>query len=159
MKYHSWSALVVLVASCGLALGEDPAPRKSPDQSGEGASIDSLRRIVVECNRKSIEAFKKGDLLAVARFYTDDATIYFPRDKKVHGREAIDRMWTSIKGPKDWKLETFEVGGTTEAIFEVGRSTLTCEVNGKDATYACSYVVIWKRQKDGSYLTHTDIYN
>jgi ketosteroid isomerase-like protein len=52
-----------------------------------------------------------------------------------------------------------EVGGTKEAIFEVGKSSLTTEVDGKESTYTCDYVVIWKRQKDGSYRAHTDIYN
>jgi hypothetical protein len=37
-----------------------------------------MRRVVDECNRRAILAFKKGDMLAVARGYTDDATIYFP---------------------------------------------------------------------------------
>jgi transcriptional regulator GlxA family with amidase domain len=122
-------------------------------------SNQSLRAIVEECNRKSIEDFKKGDMLAVARGYTDDATIYFPRGKKVHGREAIDRLWKSIQGPKDWKLETYEVGGTSEAIYEVGKSSLIYQVDGKEVSYVCDYVVIWKRQKDGTYRTHTDIYN
>jgi len=44
-------------------------------------------------------------------------------------------------------------------VYEVGRSTLTTVVNGKESTYACDYVVIWKRQKDGTYRAQTDIYN
>jgi ketosteroid isomerase-like protein len=130
-----------------------------PDDHVKAARLDPLRRIVDECNRKAIEDFKKGDMLAVARGYADDATIYFPRGKKVHGREAIDRYWQSLKGAKDWKLETVEVGGTAEAIYEVGKSSLTTAVNGKESTYVCDYVVIWKRQKDGSYRAHTDIFN
>jgi ketosteroid isomerase-like protein len=135
------------------------ASEKPAGQARDGASVQALRRIVDDCNRKSIEAFKKGDMLAVARLYTDDATIYFPRGKHVRGRRAIDQLWMSIKGPKDWKLETLEVGGTKEAIYEVGKSSLTTEENGKESTYVCDYVVIWKRQKDGSYKTQTDIYN
>jgi ketosteroid isomerase-like protein len=136
-----------------------PATNNARTTPADGVSIDSLRQIVEDCNRRSIEAFKKGDMLAVARLYADDGTIYFPRDKKVAGRKAIDGLWTSIKGPKDWKLETLEVGGTKEAIYEVGKSSLTTELDGKESTYTCDYVVIWKRQKDGSYRAHTDIYN
>jgi erythromycin esterase len=136
--------------------------KRSPSAAPKEASTDdpdSLRAIVAQCNRESIEAFKKGDMLAVARGYADDATIYFPRGQKVHGRKAIDRYWQEVKGAKDWKLEIIEVGGTKEAIYEVGKSTLTTEVNGKESTYVCDYVVIWKRQKDGTYRTHTDIFN
>jgi ketosteroid isomerase-like protein len=135
------------------------SPYGAADEPTGAPRRDPLRQIVEERNRKVIEDFKKGDMRAVARSYADDATIYFPRGKKVHGREAIDRYWQSVKGAKDWKLETFEVGGTNEAIYEVGRSSLTTEVEGKETTYVCDYVVIWKRQKDGTYLTHTDIFN
>ena len=62
-------------------------------------------------------------------------------------------------GAGQFSLETIEVGGTKEAIYEVGKSSLTTEVDGKKSTYVCDYVVIWKRQKNGSYRTHTDIYN
>ena len=136
-----------------------PATNDASPKPADNASVDSLRHIVDECNRQSIEAFKKGDMLAVSRGYTDDATIYFPRGKKVAGRQAIDQMWTSIKGAKDWKLETIEVGGTKDAIYEIGKSSLTTVVDGKDNTYTCDYVVIWKRQKDGTYRAQTDIYN
>jgi ketosteroid isomerase-like protein len=129
------------------------------DRKANTSRARSLRQIVDECNRKSIADFKKGDMLAVARGYADDATIYFPRGKKVHGRKAIDRYWQGVKGAKDWKLETIEVGGTRDAIYEVGKSSLTTTVDGKESTYACDYIVIWKRQPDGTYRTHTDIFN
>jgi uncharacterized protein (TIGR03067 family) len=134
-------------------------PDKGPDRSVEEASVNVLRRIVDECNRQSIAAFKKGDMLAVAHGYADDATIYFPSNRRVHGRQAIDRYWQQIKGPKDWTLRTIEVGGTKDAIYEVGKSSLITEVDGKESKYVCDYVVIWKPQKDGSYRAHTDIFN
>ncbi|HEV3298889.1 MAG TPA: tetratricopeptide repeat protein [Planctomycetaceae bacterium] len=134
-----------------------PPAKASPSVSPSQAT--SLRQIVEECNRKVIADFKRGDMLAVARSYADDATIYFGRGQEVHGRHAIDRYWQMVKGAKDWKLEAIEVGGTPAAIYEIGKSSLTTEVNGKGSTYVCDYVVIWKRQKDGTYRTHSDIFN
>jgi ketosteroid isomerase-like protein len=139
----------------------------SSREQGEGeaaktmaaAKATVLRQIVEERNRRVIEDFKKGDMHAVARSYADDATIYFAQGQHVHGRQAIDRYWQAVKGAKDWKLEALEVGGTSEAIYEIGKSTLTTKTNGEDNTYVCDYVVIWKRQKDGTYRTHTDIFN
>jgi ketosteroid isomerase-like protein len=125
----------------------------------EAADAAALRKIVDDCNRQAVDAFKKGDMKAVASGYADDATIYFPRGQKVHGREAIDKYWSNVKGAKDWKLEVSDVGGTLDAIYEVGKSTVTTDVDGKKDTYVCDYVVIWKRQKDGSYKAHTDIFN
>jgi ketosteroid isomerase-like protein len=152
-------ANVLLLMVVGILFSADKPIDAAAGKDAGPSSGDALLRIVDDCNRKAIEDFKKGDMLAVARGYTDDATIYFPRGKKVHGRQAIDRYWQGVKGAKDWKLETIEVGGTKEAIYEVGKSTLTTEVGGKENTYVCDYVVIWKRQKDGTYRTHTDIFN
>jgi ketosteroid isomerase-like protein len=150
------SALTGALIVAGTLAGEG---KRQNDGQEDTSRARSLRQIVDDCNRKSIADFKKGDMLAVARGYADDATIYFPRGKKVHGRKAIDRYWQGVKGAKDWKLETIEVGGTRDAIYEVGKSSLTTIVNGKEGTYVCDYVVIWKRQPDGTYRTHTDIFN
>ena len=119
----------------------------------------SLRQIVEECNRKVIADLTKGDMLAVARSYADDATIYFSPGRKVRGREAIDRYWQGVKGAKDWKRKVLEVGGTREAIYEIGKSSLTTQIDGKESTYDCDYIVIWKRQVDGTYRTYADIFN
>jgi len=130
----------------------------------KAADASSLRLIVEGMNRKLIEAFNRKDLSGVARIYADDATIYYPhyqskQGKKIQGREAIDKYWMAIEKPKEWKLEIVEVGGTKEAIWEIGKSTLTEEFNGKDITYVSDFIVIWKLQKDGTYRIHTDIYN
>jgi ketosteroid isomerase-like protein len=150
------TALTGVLIVAGTFAGER---KRQNDGQGDTLGARSLRHIVDECNRQSIADFKKGDMLAVARGYADDATIYFPRGKKVQGRKAIDRYWQGVKGAKDWKLETIEVGGTRDAIYEVGKSFLTTVVDGKESTYVCDYVVIWKRQPDGTYRTHTDIFN
>jgi ketosteroid isomerase-like protein len=150
------TALTGVLIVAGTFAGER---KRQNDGQGDTSGVRSLRQIVDECNQKSIADFKKGDMLAVARGYADDATIYFPRGKKVRGRKAIDRYWQGVKGAKDWKLETIEVGGTRDAIYEVGKSSLTTLVDGKESTYVCDYVVIWKRQPDGTYQTHTDIFN
>ena len=127
--------------------------------AGDETDMSSIRPLIEEHNRRMVEAFKRGDNLAVSRFYADDATIFYHRGKKIHGREALDKYWTSIKGGKDWKLEVIELGGDAETVYQIGRSTLTTEREGKQSTYACDFVVIWKRQKDGTYKIHLDIYN
>ena len=140
------------------------AQNKNLARKATHAENAALFRIVEEMNRKQIETFNRGDLLGTARIYADDATIYFPnwatrQAGRIRGREAIDKYWLAIKNPKQWKLEIVEVGGTKDAIWEIGKSTLTEEVDGKDATYVGDFIVIWKRQRDGSYRIHADIYN
>ncbi len=119
----------------------------------------ALRREIVEANRRMVEAMKRGDLAGVARFYADDATILFHRGQKIRGRQAVDNYWTSIKGAKDWKLDVIEVGGSRDEAYQIGKSSFTSEVNGKESTYTCDFLVIWKRQKDGALKIYVDIYN
>ncbi|MCP9496316.1 MAG: DUF4440 domain-containing protein [Pyrinomonadaceae bacterium MAG19_C2-C3] len=119
----------------------------------------SIRREIVETNRKMVETMKRGDLLGVSRFYADDAIILFHRGKKLQGRKAIDDYWTSIKGAKDWKLDVIEVGGSRDEVYQIGKSSFTSEADGKENTYTCDFVVIWKRQTDGAYKIYVDIYN
>jgi uncharacterized protein (TIGR02246 family) len=160
------SLLVLITASAGHAAAQGRArsafsiaPVEALSSKTDEADMASLRPLIEEHNRKMVDAFKRGDFLAVARFYADDATIFSYRGEKIQGREAIDKYWTSIKGAKDWKLEVVELGGDRETIYQIGRSTLTTEREGKQSTYACDFVVIWKRQKDGAYKIHVDIYN
>ena len=119
----------------------------------------SMQREIAENSRRMVEAMKRGDLLGVARFYADDATIIFHRGQKLHGRKAVDAYWTSIKGAKDWKLDVIEVGGSRNEVYQIGKSSFTSETNGKEGNYTCDYVAIWKRQKDGTLKIYVDIYN
>lgn len=165
MKHLVLLLLLITVSAAHSAAQEQAGkamyarPPISLSSTSDEADMSSIRPVIEEHNRKMVEAFKRGDYLAVAHFYADDATIFSYRGEKVRGREAIDKYWTSIRGAKDWKLEVIELGGDRETIYQIGRSTLTSEHDGKLNTYACDFVVIWKRQKDGTYKIHVDIYN
>jgi ketosteroid isomerase-like protein len=128
----------------------------SSDKKGELAKI---RLKIEETNRQMVEAFKRGNLLDVAAFYEDEATIYYPRGMKVHGRKAIDSYWNNVKGGKDWKLEVIEVGGDNKTVYEIGKSTFVSEINGKESTFVSDFVLIWKFQKNGKYKIHVEIFN
>jgi hypothetical protein len=96
-------AVTVDAANHRLQLEEGPPtppaadPPAGPPAAAARAVLAKLRRIVDECNRQSIEAFKKGDMLAVACGYAADATICVPPGKQVRGRKAIDRYYPGKK--------------------------------------------------------------
>jgi len=128
-------------------------------ESESEAEKAALRREIVEANRRMVETMKRGDLPGVARFYADDATILFHQGQKIQGRQAVDTYWTSIKGAKDWKLDVIEVGGSLDEAYQIGKSSFTSVMNGKENTYTCDFVAVWKRQKDGALKIYVDIYN
>jgi len=118
------------------------------------AFAEAPRAEIERINREMTAALERGDGLAVAAVYADDARIVGPRGKTVHGREAIDHYWSRIKNAT-WKLEVFDTGGTKDDAYQIGRSTLT----SGGGTYACDFVLIWKRDAAGKLRIHLDLYN
>lgn len=152
-------ALMLVAPASGRAPRAAGAQRETPPPAAETSTRAQLRREIEELNRRMVETMKRGDPAGVAAFYADDATIYFSRDKRVRGRKAIDAYWAGLKGGKDWVLEVYEVGGERDAAYEIGRSTFTSEVDGRQSVYACDILVIWQRQKDGQLKIHADFFN
>ena len=123
------------------------------------AQSSPLHQEIDSLNRAMERAFAKGDMMAVARFYADDAKLMGPRDSDVSGRAAIDRYWSGIMGAKSWKLEALQVGGDRNTAYQVGRSTLVTTRGGADQTSVSRFVVIWKRQPDGQLRIALDFYH
>ena len=123
------------------------------------AQQSALRQEIDSLNRAMEQAFAKGDMAAVAKFYADDAKLMGPRNADVVGRAAIDRYWLNIRGAKSWKLEVIDVGGDRATAYQVGRSTLVTAGGGGDQTSVSRFVVIWKRQPDGKLRIALDFYH
>ena len=123
------------------------------------AQRSTLRQEIDSLNRAMEQAFAKGDMAAVAKFYADDAKLMGPGGADISGRAAIDRYWQEIKGAKSWKLEVIELGGDRTTAYQVGRSTLVTSGGGGDRTSVSRFVVIWKRQPDGKLRIALDFYH
>ncbi len=115
---------------------------------------EAPREEIERLNREMTAALNRGDGLAVAAIYADDARIVGPKRQTVEGREAINQYWSRIKNAK-WTLEVREVGGTKDDAYEVGVSTLTSE----RGSYTCDFVLLWKRDASGKLRIHLDLYN
>lgn len=130
-------------------------PALSQAQSSELAAI---RTEVEAVNRAMEAAFNCGDMLAVAGFYADDATMMGP-GQRIRGRENLNRYWQSIPNPKSWKLDVFEVGGSKDEPWQLGRSTLVSgSPSGQEHTSIVDFIVLWRRQSDGQLRIHVDMY-
>jgi ketosteroid isomerase-like protein len=145
MRASRW--LILLIALILPAM----ARAQSPDLAAIRAEVESV-------NRAMEAAFNRGDMLAVARFYADDAAIMGPR-MRVRGRENLDRYWQGITNPKSWRLDVFEVGGSRDEPWQVGRSTLvSLGAGGEEHTSVVDFIVLWRRQADGRLRIHVDMY-
>jgi ketosteroid isomerase-like protein len=122
-------------------------------------SADTLKAEIEAVNREMEIAFGRKDLLAVAKFYADDARLIGPRGQEVRGRAAIDAYWVNVRNPKSWRLEAFDIGGSATEAFQFGRSTLVQENAAGDRTSVTDFVVIWKRGLDGMWKIALDFYH
>ena len=165
MALQSVMSLTLLAASVSgfvlAAMGSSVVTTAPPDPSGAWPVVadSALRAEVKALNAAMVAAFDR-DPATVARFYADSARIVGPRRQTVQGRVAIDRYWAAIRKPGAWKLEVVEVGGSRAEAHQIGVSTLTStSSDGRQGTYVCDFVVIWKRQRDGTMRIMLDLYN
>lgn len=138
-------------------------PASLESQSRGAGSSDSsrdraLRAEIVAVSDSMVAAFNRGDLLAVARFYTDDARVDGERGALVMGREAIDKYWTGIRNAKSWKLEVIAVGGHRDHPWQTGRSTLVQSGPQGDRVSVVEYLAVWRRDRNGGLRLAVDYY-
>lgn len=128
-------------------------------QSG-GDTTSALFREIKARNVAMEVAFNRGDLLGVSRFYTDDARIV-SRNGTVdaEGRVALDRYWAGIRGGKSWRLDVLGVGGTPDAPYQVGRSTLVFDPGTGERTAVTHFLVLWRREASGELRIFLDYYH
>jgi ketosteroid isomerase-like protein len=131
-----------------------------PGADSRSATADSaLRAEVAALNAAMVAAFHR-DPATVARFYADSAKIVGPKRQTVAGRAAIDHYWAGIRRPATWTLDVVDVGGSRAEAYQIGVSSLTSTgSDGQSRTYVCDFVVIWKRQADGTLRIALDLYN
>lgn len=120
------------------------------DLAAAKASIDAM-------NAKVGESFRKKDSVAIASYYTDDATMLPPNSDPVKGAGILS-AWGAFcnMGISDLKLMADEVSGNGDQLAEVGHYEMV-GADGKTADKG-KYLVIWK-PVDGGWKLHRDIWN
>lgn len=128
--------------------------------------------------------FRAKNLQAIAGIYLDNGYLISPRES-VTGREQINNYWNSIKDPIDWKLTSYLITGSEKSLFEsdvyknlpnkppgweklhldlkdavyqIGKSELKSLWNGKESLSVVNFILIWKKQADGSFKILADTY-
>lgn len=129
---------------------------------GKDEGVREAQAAIEAANAKFSEAFARGDGKALAAMYTSDAIVFPPDSEMIRGNEAIGEFWKATRqsGVQSALLTTDDVGRSGDVAYEAGKVTLTIQPAGKEPTKAAAkYVVVWKRQPDGSWKLHRDIWN
>jgi uncharacterized protein (TIGR02246 family) len=125
-------------------------------------SVLEASAAIEAANTKFSKAFERGDSKAISGMYTSDAIAFPPESEMIQGNEAIAEFWNATRnsGVTSVTLATLDVDRDGDIAYEVGKVFLTILAEGKEPTTASAkYVVVWKRQVDGSWKLHRDIWN
>ncbi len=115
-----------------------------------------------ETNRQFEAAISGGDAAGAAAVYTDNGKLLAPDAPAITGREAIQVYWQAVldMGAKSVSLHTLDLEEIGDTAVETGAATLNIQTEGEDSAQAeGKFVVIWKRQADGSWKWDTDCFN
>jgi uncharacterized protein (TIGR02246 family) len=128
----------------------------------ETFDVVKVQKSIEESCAKYSQAIREGNLAGVVDGYTVDATLVPPDGEIVKGKQAIEEMYTKFfqMGMKDIAFTTIEVGGSGDTAYEIGKTKVRIQPEGQAAMIdSTKYLVIWKRQADGMWKVHVDIWN
>ena len=116
------------------------------------------RKAIDKANAEFAAAMNKGDVVTAMRVYADDAKLLPPNSPAVSGKANIQGFWEGAAqalGIKHVSMNTVAVEFIDDTAIEQGEYTLDLAA-GEDKG---KFVVVWKRQPDGSWKWHLDIFN
>lgn len=141
------------------------APPVSDPASAPTPASDSVRRAIEDANAKWLAAFRSGDAAALARRYTEDASIVPPGHGTVAGREQIAAFFRAQRdaGLSDLQLRTLDVVVVGDLAYETGAwDSRTSAVPASEVVRppdSGRYYAIWKAQPDGNWICQVGIWN
>ena len=126
--------------------------------AGMAVRTDEVARVIRELDEAFVRNVAAGDIATmVDGFYAADAVLLPPGSPRVGGREAIVAFWTAMVGMgiANVTLETTEVSASGDLAYGVGRYELSIGGERKVG----KYVVVYRRQEDGSYRAVVDSFS
>jgi len=140
------------------------APATATLAGSPAPDVAAVRQILEGYAARFDSAVLKGDSVALASFYADDAILMFANMPAVRGHDAIVKAFGGMAASMKvsaFKLTTQDVIVTGDYAIETGSFDMTSQASkgGKPTHDVGKYLVLWKKQPDGSYKMLRDIEN
>jgi len=152
---HRQLLLVTLVASAAVAACAPPPP-PAPDTAAVRTAIDAA-------NAAFVAAAEKGDAAQMTAGYDANAIALGPGGPAASGSAEIAKMMGGMLDAvaiKEFSLTTSDLIVTGDYAIETGTyAMVVTPKKGKDTPDNGKYVVVWKKQADGSWKMLRDIWN
>jgi uncharacterized protein (TIGR02246 family) len=132
-----------------------------PTTGVTAAVAPDARAAVDALNARFARAIGAGDAAAVASVYATDATLLAPDVEAIRGRDAIRAYWAAglASGISGVDLDTVRLEAIHEGVLEQGTFVLRLGTAHDAKHLTGKYVVVHRRQPDGSWAWETDIFN
>ena len=157
MPSHSRFFTVATCASLSLAA----CATQQASQAGS-ARAATLRTQIERNTTQFTETFNRGDIAALVAMYDTGAVVLAPNAPVMRGRQNIAQLWDGARqqGFKTLSLTVQSVEPLGDHAIELGSYTLVVQPAGQsEMTDRGKYMVIWKRQADGSWKLYRDMFN
>jgi len=127
-------------------------------QTDRSEELETLRSAVMEFHR----AINAADVDAAVAMFTDEVIMMSNGWQTVAGKEAVAEVWSgSIRSgfrTRDQQIIALEMDG--DLAYEATSQLWTMhQEDRQDEWRSSKYVHIWKRQPDGGWKLHLDIWN
>jgi ketosteroid isomerase-like protein len=110
-----------------------------------------------------VDAFNRDDIDTLANIYAENAKVMPPGLEMMTGRSAAHQFWTTAKqqmGVRNPILKTIDLESEGNLAYETGSYELSIQPEGREPMVDVGkYLVVWKRQDDGSWKMAADIWN
>jgi uncharacterized protein (TIGR02246 family) len=158
---RSESRTLGLMAVTSLIICACATPQQSTG-SVTPSGTQAVRAQIEQAAVRFADAFNRGDVAALGAMYDTGAVVLAPNAPPMRGRQNIETFWT---GAKQQGFQTLNLTvGSVEVIgnhaIELGSYTLVVQPPGQgEVTDRGKYMVVWRRQSDGSWKLYRDMFN
>ena len=150
------NARTPLLAALALALAS--AACQPPAQEA-GPLSDEDVAVIRTANDAWIQAYRDNDVAALAALYSDDAAIMPPNGSVIEGRAAILAYHEAVT-VTEYTESILEIDGRDGIAYIRGTSSMVgMGEDGEPVTESDKFLVILRRQADGSWLFSHEIWN
>jgi ketosteroid isomerase-like protein len=158
MRSHSCIPALAFVASLSIP----GCAAQQSQASGPSRAQDAVRVQIEQGTARFAEAFNRGDITAVAAMYDTGAVVLAPNAPVMRGRQNIEALWNGARqqGFRTLNLTVNSVESIGNHAIELGSYTLVIQPPGlAEVTDRGKYMVLWRRQADGSWKLYRDMFN
>ena len=152
--FRSLAVSVFVVAITGLALGcQQPAPDTRAEDEQAIRDAEDVQML---------EAKRAKDVERLVSFYAEDAVAFPPHAPMTRGKEATRAAWSElVEDPSlTWQTTKVEVSRSSDLAYSFGTFEATISgPEGEPIDDHGKWVVVWKKQSDGTWKHIIDIYN